>query len=778
MTSMKKIFVGFIIFLLIAVIFTPIDVIAIEQKLTFSNVNITSVDTSAVITFSTNLPTNARVDFGLKTEYGLFLQEGNQKKRDHIITLSGLEPEKTYHYRITIISAVQETVTFDGIFKTKKFIDTKAPTITDVVSYYVTGSTATVRWYTDKPTTSVVTYGPTSQYGKTVSSSSLVYIHDVTIKGLKMAATYHFNVISKDAHGNIVKFHDQTFRTNLTGDAENLLFEISNVRPLASNDENIGDTMVIVSWQTNKLSDGRVKFGKTEKFGKTLLASPPRDFFHTITLTSLETGTRYYYQVESTDVFGKKAVSPIFSFITGSAGRGSDSISVTSETLPSTFYGSAPLFEREDISDEWKENLTFYANFDQDFNPYFARGASAVEIFQNPRIIESGAGSTQKSGDFRMGYVSYASEKNFELGEGTITLWFQPQWEKDKNNIYFLFETSPSYKSFSEKYFQITNRKGIVQFEIEDNTEADIWTEIVKTQELEKDQWYFIAVTWRYNGGKAEVFFNGKKMLSRGRNAGSILKEMPSYPSKFYIGSPRYKGGGSFIDEIAIFNKVLSEEGIQRMYKYGLGTVSVMENSGLQKESSFEQKSDSTSSFTRVHSFVRPEGLYHLKGTPDIYSIVRGKKHYIANPKSFESYGYQWSEVKTVSEKFLNTFPDARLVRSPQNQKVYFLFQRPQKKWLKIHIPSSTAFISYPKNFWGDIVIVNEIDLNSYPDAKLIKLELEVGVYYLEGDTKRLIVSAEAFEKHGFSWSEILEVNQQHFDAYITGEIITADTLL
>jgi hypothetical protein len=82
------------------------------------------------------------------------------------------------------------------------------------VSVDTTLVSAIVRWQSAAPTSSAVSYGETSGYGKNSSyDASMVLNHQVLIGGLKSGTTYHFRVAGSDADGNTVFSGDNTFVT-------------------------------------------------------------------------------------------------------------------------------------------------------------------------------------------------------------------------------------------------------------------------------------------------------------------------------------------------------------------------------------------------------------------------------------------------------------------------------------------------------------------------------------------------------------------------------------
>lgn len=105
------------------------------------------------------------------------------------------------------------------------------------------------------------------------------------------------------------------------------------------------------------------------------------------------------------------------------------------------------------------------------------------------------------------------------------------------------------------------------------------------------------------------------------------------------------------------------------------------------------------------------------------------------------------------------------LIKTADQPAVYFVSPRIGGKKL---ILNEKAFLSYG-NKWSWIKTVTPETLNRYPEIKLVKTATEPQVYYLEGQTKRLIPSPQIFNALRFKWEEILTVNQIDLDSYQTG---------
>jgi len=68
----------------------------------------------------------------------------------------------------------------------------------------------------------------------------------------------------------------------------------------------ITDTSATITWTTNEVSDSEVNYGKSTALGSTV-SNSTMVISHSVTLTGLEPGNTYYYEVNSTDSSGNTA---------------------------------------------------------------------------------------------------------------------------------------------------------------------------------------------------------------------------------------------------------------------------------------------------------------------------------------------------------------------------------------------------------------------------------------------------------------------------------------
>ena len=102
--------------------------------------------------------------------------------------------------------------------------ETSLPTISGVAVAYKGKTSAQIVWQTNKPCSSQVEYGRSTQYGflepaipqndPSTTKSTGVTSHFITITNLKAGATYHYRVKSKDAAGNEVVSGNFSFKTD------------------------------------------------------------------------------------------------------------------------------------------------------------------------------------------------------------------------------------------------------------------------------------------------------------------------------------------------------------------------------------------------------------------------------------------------------------------------------------------------------------------------------------------------------------------------------------
>ena len=255
-------------------------------------------DGSAVITWTTQVPANSVVEYGLTTSYGSTSTDP-ALVTSHSRTLTGLTPGTTYHFRAMSTNAAATASSADFTFTTSS-----APLLSNITVSGNIGTQATITWTTSQPATSVVDYGLTSAYGTTSSSGTLVTSHSRTLTTLTPGTTYHFRVTSVNGGGE-------------PGVSGNLTFTAAPP-PVISGVTVSGLTNVAatIGWTTNQASSTRVEYGLTTSYGSTTTLDPALVTTHSQTVSGLTAATTYHYRVISTNSLGLTSASADGTFTT------------------------------------------------------------------------------------------------------------------------------------------------------------------------------------------------------------------------------------------------------------------------------------------------------------------------------------------------------------------------------------------------------------------------------------------------------------------------------
>ena len=184
-----------------------------------SGASCTPSSTSAVCTWTTNVPGNSQVFYGPTSAYGSSsaLQDTSPLVMSHSVTISGLAASTTYHYKVQSVDQSSNVAASpDATFTTTSGSTGNPPVISNVTAVGVTSSSVTITWTTDIQSSSAVNYGTTSAYGTstpTTNSSPGVTLHSVSLTGLAASTTYHYQVVSTNASSQTSISSDSTFAT-------------------------------------------------------------------------------------------------------------------------------------------------------------------------------------------------------------------------------------------------------------------------------------------------------------------------------------------------------------------------------------------------------------------------------------------------------------------------------------------------------------------------------------------------------------------------------------
>jgi chitodextrinase len=123
---------------------------------------------------------------------------------------TGLASSTTYSYTVTAYDTAGNVSAQSAAAQ----VTTQAPAISIVSANFVTPTGVTVTWSTNEPANSQLVYGLTNAYGSgPITSGNMTTTHAITLSELTVSTTYHFQVQSVDATGNVALSADNVFTT-------------------------------------------------------------------------------------------------------------------------------------------------------------------------------------------------------------------------------------------------------------------------------------------------------------------------------------------------------------------------------------------------------------------------------------------------------------------------------------------------------------------------------------------------------------------------------------
>ena len=265
---------------------------------TISNIKVIAItDISAIVTWSTDSPADGTVDYGTTTAYPS-QQKDATMDTTHGITLTGLTPTTTYHFRVASTDEVGNgpTVSGDNTFTTTATPDRTPPIITNLRVDGITDVYALVLWETNEPADSYVHYGITPDCPLIAGANEDVRDHSISLTGLLPDTNYYVIVQSTDPSGNGPVNATTQFRTGKTPDTTPPV--ITNVQV-----GQLSDKIAVITWSTDEIANSVVEYGETGSYGKVVTdAGFVKD--HIMTLSGLSPATKYFFIVRSTDPSG------------------------------------------------------------------------------------------------------------------------------------------------------------------------------------------------------------------------------------------------------------------------------------------------------------------------------------------------------------------------------------------------------------------------------------------------------------------------------------------
>lgn len=264
---------------------------------------------SATITWTTTEPATSQVEYGTTTGYGSTSSLDTSLTTNHSVVISSLNPNTTYFFRVRSEDEDGNLTTSSNVsFTTSAAPQAELPEISAITDN-VTASAATIRWTTDKQTTSQVDYGKTSSFGsQTTKSTAMVTSHTVNITGLDANTTYYYRVRSQDSGGNEAVSSANQFKTS----AEDSIAPHISAVAYSVTDNTTAEWDITITWITDEEASSEVEYGTDssdldQTSGEKDTSN--RRFEHSVLIEIDPDDGPYYFKAISVDSAGNKGTS-------------------------------------------------------------------------------------------------------------------------------------------------------------------------------------------------------------------------------------------------------------------------------------------------------------------------------------------------------------------------------------------------------------------------------------------------------------------------------------
>lgn len=278
----------------------------------------------AIVRWRTNKEANSVVSLVPEGSYNESVEDPYQWSEgkyddsvtDHEVTVTGLSPATTYHFRVSSETTLgQKSMSTDQVFVTKSVL----PEIYNISIAKIEEDAATITFTTNIPCSSLVEYTNLDNNDTRMEgSSAFTTIHNVRLTGLKYDTYYSAVITVENEHGEKTKSAPITFLT-IKDEIPPVVSKVKTESTLYPGSDNKVQT--IVSWETDEQAVCQFFFhlGLTAP-DKVDELPIEKDYTqkHTQVTTNLLPSTVYKFWVECFDDVENKARSSDFIILTPS----------------------------------------------------------------------------------------------------------------------------------------------------------------------------------------------------------------------------------------------------------------------------------------------------------------------------------------------------------------------------------------------------------------------------------------------------------------------------
>jgi len=282
---------------------------------------VTSLDNSARFYWVTDELADSYIYYRAENSDDNYEFVGDETKvKEHEITVTNLTAGAEYEFVIVSSDFENNTLTWpeatientpggvklykamqppggDGTFVTNENPDTQLPIIVSGPTIVAkTSNSVTIEWETDENSDSYVEYFLGDSLIETAGSAEYVTNHNIVLTNLAKGTTYKFLSKSSDVSRNGPIISPESYFETLP--------EEDNDPPVITKEPTVtgkSNDRATIHWKTDEMSDSKIEYS-TDSLNLDLVKSEMKmKISHNVTITNLESNTKYYYRIASTD---------------------------------------------------------------------------------------------------------------------------------------------------------------------------------------------------------------------------------------------------------------------------------------------------------------------------------------------------------------------------------------------------------------------------------------------------------------------------------------------
>ncbi|MEK7641509.1 MAG: hypothetical protein AAB365_00780 [Patescibacteria group bacterium] len=178
-----------------------------QLTLILSNINATPAQRSAVVSFSTNQATQAKVYWGTTAEYELGSISGLFYDVNHAVTIDSLVPGTQYFFRVEVVNSIGAMKSAEGSFETLSVVQQEV--LTNVTGFKATPRTSDIALSWKNPSQSIFDSVRIVRSDKFFPRD--IYDGQVVYEGraqnhvdadVRIGTTYYYTIFARDTAGN------------------------------------------------------------------------------------------------------------------------------------------------------------------------------------------------------------------------------------------------------------------------------------------------------------------------------------------------------------------------------------------------------------------------------------------------------------------------------------------------------------------------------------------------------------------------------------------------